>query len=119
MLKKTLMIATAAATLAVATLPAQAGNRHDDRVAGAVIGGVLGAVVGNQINPEGGALVGGVLGAVAGVGIADSHGYYVRGPHYGYRPYYAPVRYYSRPYPVRYAPVYYRGYNGHYRNNYR
>jgi hypothetical protein len=103
MLKKSLIVTTlAAAGIGLAALPAEA-RHHDDRAAGAIIGGTLGALIGSSVSGGDGALVGGVLGAVVGAGAAGSHGYYGG--------YYAP-RYYGA--PAYYAPRY--GYsNGYYR----
>src|SRR5258706_12187229 len=100
MLKKTLMITTLAAGIAVAALPAEAGR--DDRAAGAIIGGTIGALIGNSVNGGDGALVGALIGGVAGAGLANDHyrGGYYAGPRY----YSAPARYYT----PRYGNGYYR-----------
>jgi hypothetical protein len=105
MLKKTLMISTLAAGLGIAALPAAAG--HDDRAAGAIIGGTVGALIGNSVNGGDGALVGALIGGLAGAGIADSHyrgGYYYRG---------APAHYVAPRYaaPTYVAPRYGNGYH--------
>jgi hypothetical protein len=101
MLKKSLIVATLGAGLAVAAIPAQARHHNDDRAAGAIVGATIGALIGSSVNGGDGALVGGLLGAVAGAGVAGSHGYY--GGYYAPR-YYAPARSYS-----------YRGDRGYYR----
>ena len=101
MLKRTVIIASLATGLAVAAIPAQA-RHHDDRAAGAIIGGTLGALIGSQVNGGDGALVGGLLGAVAGAGVAGGHVYY------GSPSYYAPSRYYAT--PRYYAAPRYSGY---------
>ncbi len=55
--------------LAVFSLSAQA---VDDRtVAGAVVGGVAGAVIGNQVNGKKGAVIGAAIGGVTGAVIAN------------------------------------------------
>ena len=103
MIKKSLIVTTlAAAGIGLAALPAEA-RHHDDRAAGAIIGGTIGALIGSSVHGGDGALVGGVLGAVVGAGAAGGHGYYGGG-------YYEP-RYYGG---VRYAPRYGYG-NGYYR----
>jgi hypothetical protein len=102
MIKKSLIVTTlAAAGIGLAALPAEA-RHHDDRAAGAIIGGTIGALIGSSVNGGDGALVGGLLGAVVGAGAAGSHGYYSGG-------YYRP-HYYGG---VRYAPRY--GYGNGYR----
>lgn len=104
-LKKPLVIATLAATVALGTLSTKA--NAGDPVLGALIGGGIGAAIGHDINRHNGGAVGGVLGAIVGSSIAaDSGRYYDRG--YYDRGYYAPRAYYE-PAPVYYepAPVYY------------
>ena len=110
MLKKPLAIAAIATALAGTLLPTTAAASGDPGL-GALIGGVIGAAIGHDINGRHGALVGGVLGAMTGASIAAGpRDYY--GPGYGapagtyYPPqpvYYAPRPYY-RPAPVYYAP---------------
>jgi hypothetical protein len=109
MLKKTLMITTLAAGLGVAALPAAAG--HEDRAAGAIIGGTIGALIGNSVNGGDGALVGALIGGVAGAGIADSRyhgGYSYRGAPAYYAPRYAAPTYVA---PTYVAPRYGNGYH--------
>lgn len=109
MLKKTVFATTLALAVGATALPAAAGHRSDDRAAGAIIGGIAGAAIGNQVNHGEGAVVGGILGALAGASIADSrHRHYRDDRHrYGYAGGY---RHDNR----RYAPPVYRGaYNGH------
>ena len=104
MFKKSLIVTTlAAAGIGLAAIPAQARSHNDDRVAGALIGGTIGALIGNSFNGGDGAIVGGLLGAAVGAGSVGSYGYY--GGHY-YQP-----RYYGG--PVRYATPRYG--NGYYR----
>jgi hypothetical protein len=124
-------------------------RRNHNTAAGAVIGGVLGAIVGSGVAGDddrfGGAVVGGALGATAGAAIGSSTsstagcppGYYVRSgaPTFvfasGYSPY-APGWYNPwvwggghwvyRPYRAWYYnhPVYWRGgWHGHDRDDWR
>lgn len=89
-------------------------RRNNNKAAGAVIGGILGAVVGSNVSGRGsktgGSIIGGALGAVAGAAIAGNStdssdcppGYYVRSG--------APTFYYPPPAygpPVTYAPGWY------------
>ncbi|HYC36968.1 MAG TPA: hypothetical protein VEC19_11130 [Usitatibacter sp.] len=102
MLKKTAIITTLAAGLAVAAIPAEARDyRHhrDDRAAGAIVGGALGAIIGSSVGGGDGAILGGVLGAVTGAGIAHGGVHYGYAPSYGYAygPTYVAPRYYSAP----------------------
>jgi uncharacterized protein YcfJ len=79
-------------------------RKHNDRVAGTVLGGVVGALAGSAIaghgSRAGGALIGGAVGAVAGNQIARS----------GDHP--CPPGYVYRTYDDRYYNSYYnRGYD--------
>src|SRR5689334_5857083 len=69
MLKKPLIIATLAATAAIATVSTRANAA--DPVLGALIGGGIGAAIGHDVNHHNGAAVGGVLGAITGAAIAN------------------------------------------------
>jgi hypothetical protein len=115
MLKKSLVIAVAAAGLGAAALstPASAG----DPLAGALIGGGIGAAIGHSTGSHNGAAVGGVLGAIVGSSIAADSGPYYGSRYYGYRPpvgryyvpppapvYYGPAPLYYEPAPVYYGP---------------
>jgi hypothetical protein len=100
-LKKPLLIASLAATVAMAAVSTKA--EAGDPVLGALIGGGIGAAIGHDVNRHGGAAVGGLLGAVVGSSIASSSGYYDRG--YYDRGYYDSGYYGSRYYAP--APVYY------------
>lgn len=109
MLKKTVYVTTLALAVGATALPAAAGHRSDDRAAGAIIGGIAGAAIGNQVDRGEGAVVGGIIGALAGASIADSghRSYRHDGYRYGYGGGY---RHDHR----RYAPSGYRGaYNGY------
>jgi hypothetical protein len=118
MFKKPLIIATLAATAALATLSTRADAA--DPVLGALIGGGIGAAIGNSVHHHNGAAVGGVLGAITGAAIANDvnrsyyygdGGYYApSAPAYSYGPdyYAAPApSYYAPPPPVYYGPAYY------------
>ena len=84
-------------------------QKHNDRVAGTVIGGVVGALAGSAIaghgNKTGGALIGGAVGAVAGNQIARS----------GHQP--CPPGYVARVYDDRYYNSYYNHRGSYYRNS--
>ena len=106
MLKKPLIVATAAAVVAMATVSTKA--EAGDPVLGALVGGVFGAAIGNSVNHHNGAAVGGAIGAITGASIAANSGPYYYGepapaPYYG-GPAYGPA---SAPAP---APVYGYGY---------
>lgn len=125
MLKKPLLIAAVAATLAAA-LPTQS-SASGDPVLGALVGAGIGAAIGHHVDGRNGAWVGGALGALTGASIAaNSGGYYdgrYAGPPDAYypsapgyygppTPYYEPAPVYSGPPAVVYAPrpVYGRSY---------
>ena len=90
-------------------------RRDNNKAAGAIIGGILGAVVGSNVSGRGsktgGSIIGGALGAVAGSAIAGNStntadcppGYYVRS---GAPAFYYPPPPYGPP-PVAYAPEWY------------
>lgn len=79
-------------------------DKHNDRVAGTVVGGVLGALAGSAIaghgSKTGGALIGGAVGAVAGNQVARS----------GHQP--CPEGYVARNYDDRYYNSYYNRRDG-------
>lgn len=114
MLKKPLVLAVIATTLAAATLPTRA-SAGGDPLLGALVGGGIGAAIGHGVNGRDGAWVGGALGAITGASIAAaSGGYYGQGyydqgyygtPAAGYPP--APA-YYGAP-AVSYPPAVYIG----------
>ena len=90
-------------------------KRNNNTAAGAIIGGILGAVVGSNVSGRhsktGGSIIGGALGAAAGATIGSNSstspdcppGYYVRegAPRFHYAP-----AYYGPP-PAYYAPDWY------------
>jgi hypothetical protein len=90
-------------------------RRNNNTAAGAIIGGILGAVVGSNVSGRhsktGGSIIGGALGATAGAAIGSNSanspdcppGYYIRAGAPGF--YYAPPGY--GPPPVAYAPDWY------------
>ncbi len=90
-------------------------KRNNNTAAGAIIGGILGAVIGSNVSGRhsktGGSIIGGALGATAGAAIGSNSanspdcppGYYVRND--APRFYYAPPGY--GPPPVYYAPDWY------------
>ncbi|HXA38061.1 MAG TPA: glycine zipper 2TM domain-containing protein [Phenylobacterium sp.] len=90
-------------------------RRNNNTAAGAIIGGILGAVVGSNVSGRGsktgGSIIGGALGAVAGGAIGSNSansadcppGYYVRS---GAPSFYYPPPPYGPP-PVAYAPEWY------------
>ena len=104
-------------------------RRTGNTIAGAIIGGIAGAFIGNGVARHGergdGALIGGALGAAGGAAIGNSStscydrgGYYSSGRYY--RPYGAGYQY-QRPYYARPYDRYdyrrynnYDGYNGYY-----
>jgi len=97
-------------------------NEQNGTVYGAVGGGVLGAIIGNQSGrPLEGAAIGGLLGSLAGsrIGAARDQsffGYYgVRNNPVYYRTGFSPYRYGYTPYRYGYSP--YR--TGYYASNYR
>ncbi|HEY1082422.1 MAG TPA: YMGG-like glycine zipper-containing protein [Prosthecobacter sp.] len=105
-----------ALTLSSCVSPYAGPNERDGAVIGAVGGGTLGAIIGNQSGrPLEGAAIGGALGALAGASIgANRDDYY-----YGGRPVYyrSSPRYYGYGYGYRrpygyYGRPYYRHY-GH------
>ena len=125
MLKKPLVIASAAALIATATLSTQA--QAGDPIFGALVGGALGAGIGHAVDGRHGAGVGAAIGAFAGaVSSANSPyygggyyggGYYDNGPRY-YGPAYAPAPsygYYAPAYPSA-TIVYSSGGHRHYRH---
>ena len=108
MFRKPLAIAAIAiaATGAMVSTEAAAG----DAGVGALLGAAIGAASGHNVDGRHGAVVGGMLGAVTGASIAaNSRGYhepdYYTAPPAYYPP--APVRYVPPPVVVRPAPVYY------------
>ncbi|MEP7206041.1 MAG: hypothetical protein ABI920_03815 [Casimicrobiaceae bacterium] len=108
MLKRPVLIATVAATMATAALSTQA--NAGDPVLGALVGGGIGAAIGHSINGVHGAWAGGALGAVVGASAAaDSNRYYYGGGYAGPSAYYGPTTTYYQPAPTYYqpAPVYY------------
>ncbi|MEN3944053.1 glycine zipper domain-containing protein [Prosthecobacter sp. SYSU 5D2] len=99
-----------ALTLSSCVSPYAGPHERDGAVIGAVGGGALGAIIGNQSGrPLEGAAIGGALGALAGssIGASQDRRYYHRGG-YGYS---RPVYYRGGP---RYSP--YRG--SYYRSGY-
>jgi len=111
MIKKTLAVGIAAATLGMAAVSSEA--QAADPVLGALIGGGIGAAIGHDVNHHNGAAAGAVIGAVLGSSIAASSGPYYDGGYYGPQPGYgapAPAYepgYYGAPAPAYAAPVYY------------
>lgn len=109
-LKKPLLIATLAASVAMAAVSTKA--EAGDPVLGALIGGGIGAAIGHDVNRHGGAAVGGVLGAIVGSSIASDryygNGYYAGPSYYSGPRYYSGPSYYSAPVyaPSYYAPAY-------------
>jgi len=95
-LRKPLLLATLAATVALGTFSTRA--EAGDPIAGAVVGTAIGAAVGGPI--------GAAVGAVLGTAIASDPYYYHRGRD----------RYYDR--PSRYERGYDRGYEGRYDRGY-
>lgn len=108
-LKKSLLIASLGAAVALAGLSTKASAA--DPVLGALIGGGIGAAIGHNTHHRDGAAVGGVLGAIIGSGIAaDSNRYYDDRAYYDDRyyggGYYAPsYGYYTPARPYYYAPA--------------
>lgn len=105
-----------ALTLSSCVSPYAGPAERDGAVIGAVGGGTLGAIIGNQSGrPLEGAAIGGVLGSLAGasIGASQDDRYYGSRYRYGYgRPVYyrSGPRYYQRPYYGP-RPVYgYRSY---------
>lgn len=93
-------------------------NERQGAVVGAVGGGLLGAIIGNQSGrPLQGAAIGGLLGSFAGTRIGASRdARYFYGNHRGYYVRRQPV--YHRTYtPYRYSRSPYYGYGGPYRSN--
>ena len=106
MLKRTMLVATVAATLGAVGFSSQA-SAHDP-IAGALIGGGIGAAI---AGPPG-AAVGAIIGTIAG---AESHHYYAPQRYgdvaYDNRRYYAPEPAYYPPAPTAYyapEPAYYQ-----------
>lgn len=112
-----------ALTLTSCVSPYAGPNERDGAVVGAVGGGALGAIIGNQSGrPLEGAAIGGVLGSLAGASIGASQDDRYYGDGYGYP---RPVYYRSYPYGYRYGgyyprPVYYgRPYYGYRHHHHR
>jgi len=106
MLKKPLIIASAAALIATATLSTQA--KAGDPIFGALVGGALGATIGHAVDGRHGAGVGAAIGAFAGAASSASQGYYGDSGYYGGPGYYGGSSYYGPTYAP--APVYGYGY---------
>jgi len=103
-----LLAVLSASVIALAAVPAQAGQP----VAGAIIGGGAGALIGQAIGGRDGAIAGAAIGAAAGAASASRAGVYGSSVHVGagvgYAPpaaviYPAPV--YGSPYGAVYGPV--------------
>ena len=73
-LMKPLVIATLAATVAMAGFSTKASA--GDPLLGALIGGGIGAAIGHDVNRHNGGAVGGVIGAIVGSSIAADSGRY-------------------------------------------
>jgi hypothetical protein len=102
MFRKPFVIAAIALSTGATLLPSDASA--GDPGVGALVGGVLGAVIGHSVNSHNGAVVGGVLGALTGASIAAHSGPYY-GPAYGAPP--PPAYYTAAPVYVTRAPAYY------------
>ena len=116
------LAATAIATPSFARDPCQQ-RKHNNGTAGAVIGGIAGAVLGNNIahggGRTGGTIIGGVAGAALGNSIGrsstkcDGYAYYNGGYYDAYGNWHASApTYYSSPYAGQY------GYNSSYQGYY-
>lgn len=112
MLKKTLILATAATTIAFGSASAMADHGG---IIGALVGGGIGAHIGSHSNDRNGRAIGGVVGAIAGAAIGsshDRHGSYGYSEGYGYSGGYYPS--YSGGYVSSgYYPSYSTGYYGY------
>ena len=113
MLKKSLVIATLAASVATGTLSTDA-SAQGDPFLGGLVGAGIGAAIGHSVNGSNGAWVGGALGALTGASIAaNSGGYYGNGyvaPPIAFVPpapvFYGPPAVVYRPRPVFFVPRY-------------
>lgn len=100
-------------------------NERQGAVVGAVGGGLLGAIIGNQSGrPLEGAAIGGLLGSFAGtqIGASRDSRYYYSNYNRGYsvrrQPVYQRIYNPYRPTPYRYSRTPYYGYRSPYRSNY-
>lgn len=109
-----------ALTLSSCVSPYAGPNERQGAVVGAVGGGLLGAIIGNQSGrPLEGAAIGGLLGSLAGtqIGASRDSRYYYSNYNRGYYVRRQPV--YHRTYsPYRYSRTPHYGYRSPYRSNY-